>query len=168
LRVISFQAYEGTIFLREELQALSQMFELKISNTCSVEGCKSAFHHTLLHYSSKSECKAKLLQEKETSSTDDSQHIKAVWCACSVVNHSRQPDSEVFLCVLPVIISYVIISYGGKDVSTNAFLDQGSTFTFCTGDLIECLQIGSSRSNISLQTINSKTSDCASIVCELQ
>ena len=133
--------------------------DCKKTRTCSIEGCNGTFHHTLLHYSNETKQRHEPLQEKSTVSTQTGQE-KTVGCA--VMRPDPHSNSDVYLCVVPVVVSH-----NGKEVCTYAFLDQGSTHTFCSSDLVNSLQIDGSYSNISLQTINGIKRDCSSTVCEL-
>ena len=133
--------------------------DCKKTRTCSVEGCNGTFHHTLLHYSNETKQRDEPLQEKSTVSTQTGQE-KTVGCA--VMRPDPHSNSDVYLCAVPVVVSH-----NGKEVCTYAFLDQGSTHTFCSSDLVNSLQIDGSYSTISLQTINGIKRDCSSTVCEL-
>ena len=78
------------------------------------------------------------------------------------MNQQPHSDSEVYLCVVPAFMRN-----GDKEYCTYAFLDQGSSHTFCDDHLIKVLQVDGSQSKISLQTPNGLTKDQPTRVCEL-
>ena len=55
----------------------------------------------------------------------------------------------IYLCVVPVTVTY-----GRKSVNTYAFLDQGSTRSFCDLKLVELLGASGSNDEVILQTLN--------------
>jgi len=59
------------------------------------------------------------------------------------------------------------VKYKHKEYPTYAFLDQGSSHTFCDSHLIDHLQIDGKYSKISLETLNGVMRDCQSKMCEL-
>ena len=121
--------------------------QCKKSNTCEVEDCKGGYHHTILHRSID-----KKQQSNDVSTSTDDIHNTL---ASSVPETSKQivatsscEQGLVYFCVVPVIVSCE-----NKEVITYAFLDQGSTSTFCDRTLIEKLDVTGTKENISLRTL---------------
>ena len=81
--------------------------------------------------------------------------------SCAVAR-PQATDSDVYLCVVPVLIKYK-----GKSLRTYAFLYQGSTHTFCEQRLIYALQAEGLQSDIFLQTLNDVTREYSRVSCEL-
>ena len=92
------------------------------SDVCEVKGCFGKFHHTILRYSNK-EDKSKPSSSQDTSSSNSKPNPTNT-TSCTVVDKSVR--SGVYLCVIPVTVYC-----DGKEFATYAFLDQGSTHTFC-------------------------------------
>ena len=59
-----------------------------------------------------------------------------------------QVSNGVYLCVVPVLVKYE-----GREALTYAFLDQGSSQSFCDKKLIEALKISGSPEDITLQAL---------------
>ena len=72
--------------------------------------------------------------------------------SCAVANSS----GRVFLNIVPVIVSS-----NGKEIAVYAFLDQGSTTTLCTQDLLAQLGVEGEDANYSITTVN-QTTTCRS------
>ena len=91
-------------------------------NSCTVESCEGTFHNTLLHLHNSS-------SKNESSSSEPA----AVLSTCASSFSSSEPLSKaVYLCVVPVKVRYQ-----DQEVLTYAFLDQGSTHTFCDKRLVK-------------------------------
>ena len=86
----------------------------------------------------------------EKSSSDTS----AVTCS--------QISNGVYLCVVPVCVKY-----GEHETMTYAFLDQGSSQSFCDQKLIKALQISGSQQDITLQTLTDRACTYQEITCSL-
>ena len=71
---------------------------------------------------------------------------------CSSVNSVKSVTSfnAVYLCVVPVKVNY-----GGNQVVTYAFLDQGSSHSFCNQWLVDTLGISGTSEQLLLQTLTS-------------
>ena len=68
---------------------------------------------------------------------------------CSVYsNESPQRANAVYLCVVPVRVNF-----GTKQVLTYAFLDQGSTHSFCNQKLVKTLGIFGVPNELTLNTL---------------
>ena len=114
---------------------------------CSVTGCTGTFHHTLLHpervrkpnnvvaESSKTTSNVTHVSENDNSATVTS-------CSLSDSNAYDKSSENVYLCV-----------HENKSVNTYAFLDQGSTRSFCDKSLIDLLGASGSTEEVTLQTI---------------
>ena len=143
------------------LSARHRTLECTKKRTCNVDGCKGAYHHTLLH-------NPKEIKQKETSLRDTSSETSSAEgssekaSSYSILNQQPYSDSDVYLCVVPVFIRN-----GDNEYCTYAFLDQGSSHTFCDDHLIEVLQVDGSQSKMSLQTLKGLTKDQPTRVCEL-
>ena len=143
------------------LSARHRFPECTKERTCNVDGCKSAYHHTLLHYPRETKQRETSLRDtsSETSLAEGSSEKASSY---SIMNQQPHSDSDVYLCVV-----LVFIRNGDKEYCTDAFLDQGSSHTFCNDHLIEVLQVDGSQNKISLQTLNGLTTDQPTRVCEL-
>ena len=73
-----------------------------------------------------------------------------VVASCSLVNpvNAVKAAEGIYLCVVPVIVTY-----GNKSVKTYAFLDQGSTRSFCDKRLVDILGASGPTDEIVLQTL---------------
>ena len=129
---------------------------------CSVKGCTGTFHHTLLHpvkqiksnpvdSKNQSTSTSTFNTTKESSNSALSNETSAT-CTLSkpCVTATKAVTSEgIYLCVVPVTVTY-----GRKSVNTYAFLDQGSTRSFCDLKLVELLGASESTDEVILQTLN--------------
>ena len=132
-------------------------------NTCKVKGCTGTFHLTLLHPSQRNLPDASKDTDASTpapdiaTSSSTSPNNSAVFCSsavCSVYsNESPQRANAVYLCVVPVRVNY-----GTKQVVTYAFLDQGSTHTFCNQKLVKALGISGVPNELTLNTLTGSKS----------
>ena len=111
-------------------------------NTCSVEGCTGTFHHTLLH-----------LPRRNETTSQTRQPDSNVASTCSTSSNADIGSSGVYMCVIPVKVYY-----GSKSVVTYAFLDQGSTHTFCTTKLVDVLQAAGKPTTLSMHTLTDSKS----------
>ena len=143
------------------LSARHRTPECTKERTCSVAGWKGAYHHTSLQCPREIKQKETSLQDtsSETSLAEGSSEKASSYSSTNQQPHS---DFDVYLCVVPVFIRS-----GDKEYCTYAFLDQGSSHTFCDDHLIEVLQVDGSQSKISLQTLNGLNKDQPPTVCEL-
>ena len=131
--------------------------------TCTIKGCTGTYHHTLLHpvNSPNNESSSKDITTSAPAQSQEKDTDKVVACStinstdkaalCSSVTSaevSTQIENAVYLCVVPVKVSY-----NGKQVATYAFLDQGSTNTFCNKTLINALGISGTPDQIVLHTL---------------
>ena len=123
--------------------------ECRSNTQCEVEGCTGTLHHTLLH-------KQKV---KPATSEESNENTNTV---CSTV--SSNSLSAVFLNVVPVSVTY-----NQKRVCTYAFLDQGSTATFCEKSLSTLLEVDGTPKQVTVQTLTTpKTLDTISFSLEIQ
>ena len=76
----------------------------------------------------------------------------------SLSSHSSE---YVYLCIVPVRVRY-----DNAEVHTYAFLDQGSTHTFCDTKLINALNVSGESENISVNTFNGVTTH-SGVKCSL-
>ena len=143
------------------LNARHRTLECTKERTCNVDGCKGTYHYTLLHYPREIKQKETSLRDtsSETSSAEGSSEKASSY---SILNQQLHSDSDVYWCVVPVFIRN-----GDKEYCSYAFLDQGSSHTFCDDYLIEVLQVDGSQRKMSLQTLNGLTKDQPTRVCEL-
>ena len=111
--------------------------------------CESKFHHTLLHKLKKGLDETK--QEETTCSS-----------ALSSSHAISGKFDKVFMCVVPVKIKYQ-----NKEVTTYAFLDSGSSATFCSRKLVDRLGIEGEKKEVSLKTLGSQ-SCCTGTVADLK
>ena len=144
------------------LSARHRTPECKKNNTCSSSGCKGLYHHTLLHRPDK-ESKGKPKSRDISTSTTDVAAAAPVTCGFTKQDSSSHScDPSVYLCIVPVKVAY-----GDKVVSTYAFLDQGSTHSFCGKSLVQELGITGLRENLHLKTITGTTDNYESMSCDL-
>ena len=141
-------------------------------NTCSIKGCTGTFHHTLLHPVLRSSTFTNSKDASTSTSTPSGVTETDSILTCSIVS-STKTDSDmlssnstvsslktrqmtddedfnnaVYLCVVPVKVTVE-----NKEVLTYAFLDQGSTHSFCNKKLIASLGISGTPDEIVLQTL---------------
>ena len=81
----------------------------------------------------------------------------------STVSKATDSDANVYLCVVPVRVKYE-----EKEILTYAFLDQGSTHTFCDKTLTQSLGITGRSKKICLQTLAGSVKGYDGISCELE
>ena len=98
--------------------------ECNRSKLCSVTGCKGLYHHTLLH-------KFATTKEHPPKTSSEDKAVVPVTCGFTKLEScSNSDNSHVYLCIVPVRVSF-----SENVVSTYAFLDQGSTHSFCKRSL---------------------------------
>ena len=105
--------------------------QCKAVNTCSIQGCTGTFHHTLLHRHDVQGSGKPSSNDVGTSISESSERPK-ITCAFTDTKDGSSSHSQVFLCIVPVKVSH-----GGKEITTYAFLDQGSTHSFCSESLLK-------------------------------
>ena len=128
------------------------------SDVCEVKGCSGKFHHTILHYSNE-ENKRKPSSSQDTDSSQSKPNSTNT-TSCTVIDKSV--GSGVYLCVVPVTVHC-----DGKEFATYAFLDQGSTHTFCDQSLVNFFGISGSCENLSIQTLNGVSRNLSTASCTL-
>ena len=130
--------------------------ECKRSKLCSVTGCKGLYHHTLLH-------KFATTKEHPPKTSSEDKAVVPVTCGFTKSEScSNSDNSHVYLCIVPVRVSF-----GENVVSTYAFLDQGSTHSFCKRSLLQELKASGTRERLQLKTITGTTNDMDSVSCNL-
>ena len=135
--------------------------QCKKVNSCTVEGCTNPFHHTLLHFTRKRSPVSKRTAPEISNLNTDNPPENTI--ALSTVSKATDSDANVYLCVVPVRVKYE-----EKEVLTYAFLDQGSTHTFCDKPLIQSLGITGRSEKICLQTLAGSVKGYDGISCELE
>ena len=130
--------------------------ECERSDTCKAKGCAGKFHYTLLHYDKEVKNKSSNYQASNSSKSEN-----IVVSAASYAGTDNS-DPDIFLCVVPVIINY-----NSKEMKTYAFLDQGSTHTFCDKSLVDFFEIEGSYEKLCIQTLNGITRNQHTVSCEL-
>ena len=130
--------------------------ECKRSKLCAVTGCKGLYHHTLLH-------KFATTKEHPPKTSSEDKAVVPVTCGFTKSEScSNSDNSHVYLCIVPVRVSF-----GENVVSTYAFLDQGSTQSFCKRSLLQELKASGTRERLQLKTITGTTNDMDSVSCNL-
>ena len=130
--------------------------ECKRSKLCSVTGCKGLYHHTLLH-------KFATTKEHPPKTSSEDKAVVPVTCGFTKSEScSNSDNSHVYLCIVPVRVSF-----GENVVTTYAFLDQGSTHSFCKRSLLQELKASGTRERLQLKTITGTTNDMDSVSCNL-
>ncbi|XP_078495525.1 uncharacterized protein LOC144750934 [Ciona intestinalis] len=115
---------------------------------CDAPGCSGIYHHTLLHNPRLKELHVKQ-RKKITPSTEYSASVNA---------------SAVFLNVVPVKVRFK-----DRELNTYAFLDQGSTTTFCEQSLVDELNATGTPRRLTLQTLTSaKSLDTTSLTLSVR
>ena len=71
-------------------------------------------------------------------------------------------EKDVYLCIVPVRVAY-----NGYVMTTYAFLDQGSTSSFCDQSLVEALGVTGSRESLQLKAITGSTKCYETLLCNL-
>ena len=133
----------------------------KRTNTCRVDGCSGAFHHTLLHQSINS--KKLHTCEKSTSTSDTIENTNVSSTLVSNKICAENSSGTVYLCIVPVHVTHK-----NKSILTYAFLDQGSTHTFCDKNLVKMLNFNGPETRIEIKTINGSSKVYKSILCNLE
>ena len=102
-------------------------------NTCSAVGCTGTFHHTLLHPwkqrsrpSSTNTCDSPCPSISNSASSQAESSSSTVCSLSGVYQCNGKSLQNVYLCVVPVNVTFKT-----KSVITYAFLDHGSTHSFC-------------------------------------
>nr|CAB3263161.1 uncharacterized protein LOC104265735 [Phallusia mammillata] len=116
----------------------------KARTACEENDCSSHYHHTLLHRpapAAKPESPATPVEPQKVAS-------------CSVATPGECGYDDVYQCVVPVEVKYE-----GRKVLTYAFLDIGSTGTFCNQRLIEALGMKGETKEIVLQTLTDEAKE---------
>ena len=134
--------------------------ECKRRNTCFVPGCKGSFHHTLLHRTPSEE--EGEVEKRDVSSSESVLESKTTKCHFTKQDSSNDSNSQVYLCVVPVKVTY-----GNKTLCTYAFLDQGSTNSFIEKSLIQQLGIEGHKENLELKTITGVAHNYESMSCDI-
>ena len=129
------------------LLAVHVVSECRTESRCGE--CESKFHHTLLH-----KLKKGLDERKQEEITCSS--------ALSSSHAVSGKFDKVFMCVVPVKVKYQ-----NKEVTTYAFLDSGSSATFCSRKLVDRLGIEGEKKEVSLKTLGSQ-SCCTGTVADLK
>ena len=129
--------------------------------SCAVDNCRNSIkHNTLLH---RAELKRPVKKNSTASQTVESCSTEKV---CSLSNNALN-EQNVYLCIVPVKITR-----GRKIVKTYAFLDQGSTNSFCDQRLVNSLNLEGDSTQMSIQTLNGskniKVKNVSLTVCGLK
>ena len=135
--------------------------QCKKVNSCTVEGCTNSFHHTLLHFTRKRSPVSKRTAPEVSNLNTDNPPENTI--ALSTVSKATDSDANVYLCVVPVRVRYK-----EKEVLKYAFLDQGSSHTFCDKTLIRSLGITGQSEKICLQTLAGSIKGYDCISCKLE
>jgi len=120
-------------------------------HTYSVTGCSRTFHHTLLHPVKPSPSKSDSERSNAEPSTPPSNSVNEpinVERFETVTSCSSAQTTGINLCVVPVKVRYK-----NTIVKTYAFLDQGSTRTFCDKKLVDALKASGSTDEVKVQTL---------------
>ena len=72
-----------------------------------------------------------------------------------------QPINQMERCIY--VLCLFECNINGKEVVTYAFLDQGSTHTFCRPQLVDALEIKGAHENLCLQILNGTSKNHTSI-----
>ena len=117
------------------------------SDTCKVKGCSGKFHRILLHYVK--EAKNKPFSSQKSSFSKSEALLLAQRPTLGLIIQTP----TLFLCIVPVIINCI-----GKELKTQAFLDQGFIHTFCHKDKgLDCFEIEGFYEKLYIQTLHGIT-----------
>ena len=157
---------DRTVFVKESklcqkcLSSRHRTTDCKRDNPCSVKGCKGKFHHTLLHrYIYTSEKRKPASRDAATSTSDVDNNVV---CSLANSNDCVKHSSNTYLCIVPVKVTYQ-----HRTFTTYAFLDQGSTHSFCSEKLVAASDISGPKQSLHLTTVTGKTKSYDSVTCEL-
>ena len=141
------------------LSSRHRTFKCERKNTCNVNGCTGTFHHTLLHPVKQTTKPTSDPSEANKNKSHDSEATQSnaeVTTTCSLLglnNSSDKIQNSMYLCVVPVKVKY-----RNKLVKTYAFLDQGSTRSFCDKKLFDILGASGTADEVILQTLTGSKS----------
>nr|XP_055059768.1 uncharacterized protein LOC129443292 [Misgurnus anguillicaudatus] len=128
--------------------------------TCKVCNQK---HPSVLHIFSKE------LKVDKAVSTNDEQNaepsINNVLVSAQTCGHTGAGSNNDILPILPVQVKSAV---GNKVIQTYAFLDTGSTSTFCSENLMRKLHLNGRKTKISLLTMSPKTTVSSYVVNNLE
>ena len=104
--------------------------DCKLTSDCSVESCnKRMSHHSLLHNSKPSPIGERVKESNRNGN-----------CDCSTTETTMASEVSLFQSKVYLNVVPVVVRYGGQEVTVHAFLDCGSTASFCDRKLMEILQ----------------------------
>jgi len=125
--------------------------------TCKV--CNQS-HPTVLHIGREKERKLERGERSETSRTGE----KAILKACGHIGASEVEEE----CVLSIVPVKVKSNKGNQIIQTYAFLDPGSTASFCTSKLMNQLNMSGKKTNILLRTMGQEKTVSSHIITGLE
>ena len=125
--------------------------ECRSTAKCSVENCTGTLHHSLLHRikPAPSTSSNKVLNNEMKQPVTDSS-TETTTSAAVQQEVFQTSSTNVYLNVVPVKVKYE-----DQEISTYAFLDQGSTSTFCEKSLADKLNVAGTPKIINIQTLTS-------------
>ena len=149
-------------FLKERGICFGCLVQGHMSNTChkrlSCKDCKLK-HPTVLHIGRRKRTEP---ETPETSQSETSSQASASPKACGRIGAGEEE------CVLSIVPVKVKSSKGNQIIQTYAFLDPGSSASFCTNSLMHQLNIRGKRTNILLRTMGQEKTVSSHIVAGLE
>ncbi|KAK0131196.1 hypothetical protein N1851_034101 [Merluccius polli] len=128
--------------------------------TCSI--CNKQ-HPSALHI------KVKEQASHASQQTSEQTLVSTIKVSRDAGEHAGAGDAQSFAkCTMSIVPVQVKCSKGSKIINTYAFLDPGSSATFCTEKLMTKLNITGQKTNILLRTINQETSTSTYLVNGLE
>jgi len=147
------------------LSSKHRTYECVKQNTCFKHGCTGTYHHTLLHPEKSSKSNAAAPESSSStpspSNTSGESNTAETVASYSLSNAkiSANTNEGVYLCVVPVTVGY-----GDRYMRTYAFLDQGSTRSFCDKNLVGELGASGSTEEVTLQTLTGTKSHQGQVI----
>lgn len=153
-------------FLRSKGLCFSCLKQGHMSKFCeeklNCEVC-SLTHPTVLHIKNKD----KPIRNEETSEDDEKYHAMSGFVGTESKQYSGKgaDDTDSILSIVPVQVK---AKKGNKIVTTYAFLDPGSTATFCTVKLMNELNLHGKKTDILLTTMGQQRTVSSHIITGLE
>lgn len=155
---LEFLKGKGLCFSCLKQGHMSKLCKRKVS--CEV--CSLA-HHTLLHIKKRD---TDADTEKKTKNSESQTILSAFVCAESEdCGPTGAGEDDCTLAIVPVQVK---AKKGSVVVQTYAFLDPGSSATFCTETLMDKLKITGRKTDILLKTMNEEKPVCTHVVSGLE
>ena len=136
------------------LSARHRTYQCRRRAPCTIKDCKGTYHHTLLH----------IFKETKSQSSAREAPVVSTFAATNSTLETKTHNEtrSVYLCIVPVRVRY-----GNEELHAYAFLDQGSTHTFCDKAFAEKLQVSKQPEQLHMQTLTG-TQQLEGFTCALK